>query len=443
VTDRAEEILRRGYRVIRLVTGEPDSPWPGALVCDPSGETSLLVDAALVGDDWDGWKADPTGHVLAPLDILRRPDGHEILLPVCTERLGDFLDRRSGELSIGEGVTVAVSLLRGLSELKTREQAPCGSWWLTESGRPVFATDTAPTPAEAETEDLLRRLSTDLPPLEPALREALGAASDPRRRTREFERAEEDVFAVAEPTALATSTLGPKRARGRLPVDPVLAPAARADGDAPSWALSLSRHLDADWADLVSRTTTGVWRALRDRRAPGRRRPVLAAGGIAAVVLIGGLLWPSGGGGPATAETAQSPTRTTPSPSSAVTPSADAPPAGKATDAEKGADRPEPAGGEDPTDLASIAAALLTARSACAGDADCLAGVLERSDAAFPAGVVDLPDEERTTTLLDEFGGAAVLRVDHAAGAATAQLVVIVSVDGRWLLRDVHDVAER
>ena len=43
-----------------------------------------------------------------PLDVLRRSDGHDILLPVCTERLSDFLDRRSGELSTGEGVTVAV-----------------------------------------------------------------------------------------------------------------------------------------------------------------------------------------------------------------------------------------------------------------------------------------------------------------------------------------------
>ena len=45
-------------------------------------------------------------------------------------------------------------------------------------------------------------------------------------------------------------------------------------------------------------------------------------------------------------------------------------------------------------------------------------------------------------TLLDEFGGAAVLRVE-AAGGAPPQLVVIVRADGRWLLRDVYDVAQQ
>ena len=44
-------------------------------------------------------------------------------------------------------------------------------------------------------------------------------------------------------------------------------------------------------------------------------------------------------------------------------------------------------------------------------------------------------------TLLDEFGGAAVLRAEAAGG--TPQLVVIVRADGRWLLRDVYDVAQQ
>ena len=43
-------------------------------------------------------------------------------------------------------------------------------------------------------------------------------------------------------------------------------------------------------------------------------------------------------------------------------------------------------------------------------------GLLETADAQFPPGVVDLPAEERSVTLLDEFGGAAVLRAE-AAGA--------------------------
>ncbi len=106
----------------------------------------------------------------------------------------------------------------------------------------------------------------------------------------------------------------------------------------------------------------------------------------------------------------------------------------------------DPTGGIEPSeaapaDLASIADALLAGRSACGGESVCLEGVLETADAQFPPGVVDLPAEERSVTLLDEFGGAAVLRAEAAGG--TPQLVVIVRADGRWLLRDVYDVAQQ
>ena len=46
-------------------------------------------------------------------------------------------------------------------------------------------------------------------------------------------------------------------------------------------------------------------------------------------------------------------------------------------------------------------------------------------------------------TLLDEFGGAAVLRVEASASPASPQLVVIVRTGDRWLLRDVYDVPEQ
>ena len=44
----------------------------------------------------------------------------------------------------------------------------------------------------------------------------------------------------------------------------------------------------------------------------------------------------------------------------------------------------------------------------------------ESSGAPFPGGVVDLPAEQRTVTLLDEFGGAAVLRAEASAADAPA-----------------------
>ena len=157
-------------------------------------------------------------------------------------------------------------------------------------------------------------------------------------------------------------------------------------------------------------------------------RPWLVAGGLAGVVLTGGLMWPTGGGGPATAEVpAGSPAATTPSPASASSEPVVDPPVEGGTEA----------------DLGVIAAELLSARTTCAGDQACLEQVLETVDASFPDGVVDLTAAERTVTLLDEFGGAAVLRVEASASAASPQLVVIVRTDDRWLLRDVYDVPEQ
>jgi hypothetical protein len=57
--------------------------------------------------------------------------------------------------------------------------------------------------------------------------------------------------------------------------------------------------------------------------------------------------------------------------------------------------------------------------------------------------VIDLAPDRRTATLLDDFGGAAVVRVDAAGGEHPPQLVVLVQSEGRWLLRDVYAVAEQ
>ena len=428
MTNGAEGSLQEGYRVIRLVAGEADTPWPGALVCTPDGTTGVAVDAALLGGGWAGWDADPSGHVLGPVDILRRQDGHDVLLPVCTERLEDFLLRRAGgaELAVGEAVTVAVSLLRVIAELPATAAGVRGVWWLTEAGRPVAATDTGTASLDEQTAAHLRSVAAEVPILAHILEEAAEALLDPRRRTRELERAEAAIFAVADPLALATTTFGPKRARHRTSADARVG-ASEADPVPPSWVHTLSRHLDAEWADLLSRTTTGLWRAVRAPRT-GRRRPWLVAGGLAGVVLAGGLLWPSGGGGPATAEVpADSLAASTPTPASAS--------------AEPVLDPPVEGGTE--SDLAVIAAELLSARTECGSDQACLEHVVEIVDAPLPGGVVDLAAADRTVTLLDEFGGAAVLRVEAAGSAAPPQLVVIVRTGDRWLLRDVYDVPEQ
>ncbi len=445
MTSSVGDRLSQGYRVIRQLTGVNDSPWQGALVCGPDGEMVVLIDAATLGDEWGGWAAAANGHVLAPLDILLRPGGHDVMLPVCTERIEEFLVRRvaaGADLSPGEGVTVAVSLLRGLAELHSpsaRHEAVAdvrGSWWLTDAGRPVFATGTADTPVVEATVELLRLVARDVADLAAALADVTDALTEPRPLMRELERAEAELFAVAGPLALATTTFGPRRVR-----DSSIAAGENLLGDdEPSrpWPLSLVRHLDADWADLVSRTTTGVWRRLRTRAPGGRRRPWLVAGGLAGVLVVGGLLWPTAPGGPATADVPPQASSAEPSPSPAPAPTPAPEPRSTGSDL-PGADSAAPPASEGHDDLASVAAALLTARSECAQEPTCLEAIVETRDAQFPAGVVDLPPAERSVILLDEFGGAAVIRVESAG--SPPQLVVLVRADGRWLIRDVHDVA--
>ncbi|SFS05193.1 hypothetical protein SAMN04487846_1945 [Microbacterium sp. cf046] len=437
MTNSAEDRLRRGYRVVRLITAGSEAPWAGALISGPTGETVLAVDAALLGPEWTGWDAASSGHVLTPVDVLRRTDGHDVLLPVCTERVEEFLTRRASggsDLTPGEGVTLAVSLMRGLGELPGLADDVRGEWWLTEAGRPVLATDRGAMSLESHTFVLLDRIATDVPMLADALRDAPDAVTDPRRRSRELGRREEMLFAAADPLPLATTTFGPRRARHRLPMatEPDAEPLEPAESP---WPLTLSRHLDADWADLVSRTTTGVWRAMRTRRSGGRR-PWLVAGGVAGAILVGGLVWPAGAGGPATAGADSA--IASPESSAAADPASS--PTSTPTGMDASATSPS---AEEAVDLISITGTLLTARIDCAGDPTCLEAVIEAGAGRFPPGVVDLAPDERSLTLLDEFGGVAVARVDAVASAITSQLVVIVQDDDRWLLRDVYDVAEQ
>jgi hypothetical protein len=142
----------------------------------------------------------------------------------------------------------------------------------------------------------------------------------------------------------------------------------------------------------------------------------------AAAVLVVGVLWPTGDGPPALAEEHQAPSASVPE--TPQTPAASGSPAPSA-----------------PADLVDVTAQLLNARTACQEQPACLATVMEDPGRAFGAGVIDLDAAHRTITLLDDFGGVAVLRVDGQQAPTTAQLVVIVESDGRWRMRDVHDVA--
>ncbi len=417
-----------GVRVIRQVA-PPESPWPGSLVRTADGASGLLVDAGIL-DDWEGWDAAPGGHILGPLDVLRRADGHDLLLPVCTEPVDALLTRRGAALPLndGEAVTLAVSVLRGVAEIAQREtpDGARGRWWLTDDGRPVFVDDhDAGSGADAAAVDLIERLAAAAGPhLAGALRDAAAAMRDPQRLIRELDDVEGRLFDVAAAEPIATAPLATTRRRQ------VAAGAETSDGveaeEPRHWWGAMAASVDSDLADAFSQATTGLWRRLRRPKRLGRRRVWVLAGSLGASVIAIGLLWPTPPG------TAVADPNVSASPVSAASPQPDGTAARVPTS--------EPSPGTE--DLAAVTNALLDQRTAClaSGDDRCLAGVVEDPARQIPTGAVDAAASERTVTLLDEFGGMAVLRAESTATTA-AQLVVIVQADGHWLLRDVHEVA--
>ncbi|MDL9979695.1 hypothetical protein [Microbacterium candidum] len=450
--------LDADHHVIRHVT-DRESPWPGVLAQDDSGALRLLVDAV----DYDccaGWDADPDGHVLAPLDIVRRPGGHDVVLPACTERLDVFLMRRRDRrlpLSAGERVTVAVSMIRGLCEAHQRAPGASGVWWITADGRPILAlgvrdgVDAVP----AATARVLGQLGADGETrLAAALSRAAAHAEQPRTLVREAGEIEAELFAAALPEPLATAgTAAPLTgAVGAVTWSrpPDIEMAATEDAQA-GWLARIAPLVDSDLADAASKALTSVWRRLHRRGGShstrgrrGKRGPLLIAGAVAAGVVGIGLMWPGGGGSPARAGSQASS-----SPPSAVVASSAAPLAGP-THAPEGTAAGNDVVSEEPVTTAaspspdqevlSAVGALLTKRLTCRNNAACLHAVQEDPQRRFPEGAASLPAGERRVALLDSFGGAAVVKVEDAnapaAGAAGAQLVVVVRAGDRWRRRD-------
>ena len=417
------------YEPLRPVE-PPDSPFPGILARSPEGRTVLLVDRDAVAD-WPGWGADGETHLLSPLDVVRRADGHDVALPSLSEPLDAFLLRRTdaqAPLSPGEAVTLIVSVLRGLAPSLSRAGDIEGEWWLADDGRPMLVEGVGDTTTRLASAGVCASLADSMPRtrLGGALRELVEAVPDPGF-VRDAAEWEERVFACAEPEPLVTEVFGPLRAR-RLAVEAAAATEEDAAPTRPLWH-RLASHADADLADTVSDAWTALWRRFR-RPRPSRVRPLAWAGGIAAVIVVGGLLWPSGG--------------TEPVPSAVTRPVAPADPAADGSvSADPGPQTPveEPGvTGSDPADIAVVTADLLDRRSGC-GDTACLAAALEDPARTLPPGVVDAASDKRSVTMLDDLGGLVVMRVDSTEGLPV-QLVTVVETKEGWRIRDVHDVTD-
>ncbi|GAA1467658.1 hypothetical protein [Microbacterium thalassium] len=415
------------YRTLRHLTAGRDAPYGGILVRHGDEDPCVMVDGLSCGADWPGWRAEPQGHVLAPVDVVRRAGGHDVVLPHCPETVDGFLDRRERALRplrLGEAVTLAVSVLRGIADLEPAARHARAQWWLTADGRPVLVADVGGASALDACSGLLTRISPD-PDADTwsRVRATLGAE---RISARDLDEAEALLFASAPAEPLRTDSLEPRLARSlqTLPggADPVTSSedAATADG----WLSRAARSVDADAADVLSRITTAVWRSAR--RAPQRRRAWAVATGAAALVLLGGLLWPEPGSGRGAAD-ALEPT---------VAESGEA--------AVEAADLAPIASDADPqTDLATATQRLLDARILCDAHPTCLETVQTDPSRRFGPGPVDLAGADRRADLLEDFGDVAVVRITASDGAEPAQIAVIVRQEDRWLLRDVHDVAQQ
>ena len=413
---------------------EPEAPFPGWLARVDDTVVQLVDTADLRG--WPGWRS-RGGHILAVHDVVRTVagdegvrdarrgergrGGHEAVLPWCVERVDTFLARRSAggaELSAGEVITIVVSLLRGCGA--ARGTILNGAWWLTQDGTPTFVCDTQDSDDSIghSAASIVERLAQSRIVTTPwRLDEIAGVL----RADDDSGDAEAHLFAIAQPEPLVLAPLIPRRAsdaRRTASID-VIEPERRAS----ALGRLLRRHVDSGVGEMVSDALEAARRGTE--RARGRvARPWLVAAGIAGVIVVGGLAWPTSTAPPANARPVAS--------DSPVTPSPDALTSGAAT--------PDAVGEATSDDPVRALEAALDVLGACAEES-CGADWFEDSPAPqVPPGAVDLPSADRTVELLDDLGGVAILSVTGVDGTVPAQLVVLVRTDERWVIRDVRDV---
>lgn len=429
-----------------------DAPYPGDLRAGHPPTVWVPLDQLPP----ELWHVREGEHVLTAVDIARTDTGQAALIPHCPERLSAALARGPFPLSPGGVVTVAVSMLRGAAEAGRCGIAD-GVWWVDAAGRPVLAA-TGQTSWRDETLGLLTELAEGaVEPLRQALRDAADLVSAQQPPARRILAVEDALFAAAEPAPLRDDD------GSRSPMDPPPRRAASLrprdeDGgtqasDVAGWSTGLMDgevlgRLRIAAADIVAAAARGVGsmrsrggpRAARaegrtdgrDRaRARSRRAPILTAMAVAIAVVAVGLWWPSGEES-----------------SDAAVPSAGAAPtSSSAPESTSGAPAAAPRSSASlPTRSSDVDDArvegILRALASCttAADLGC-DGVLEDATAPPPVGVVADGAVARTVDLLDEYGGVSVYRV--AADGLPAQILVLVDVNGRWLVRDVYDVADQ
>ncbi|WP_247630243.1 hypothetical protein [Microbacterium croceum] len=489
------------HRVIRVIESE-EGPFAGVLVTRGDAVAVRVDAAALAG--WEGWRFGGSEHVAGPLDIVRRAQGHDVLLPWCTERASTFLGRRAaaGEaLSPGECSTLVVSLLRALAELGRGDavEETTGAWWLTDEGRPVFVLGEGDEAragvvllvaqlGESCTEKMQRRL---LGVVEEGLRTNL----EQQRRVPSLllEKWEREVLEIAAPRVLRREGFAPvpaespaiaalrgdrsstpSRRDGRATLRRSTPQRSREDRAGRGGPFSGGAALAAGIAMRVreraevsrARFVRGHAEARAAKRRSSlrpRRRSLFVAGGAAIAVLLIGLLWPRG----ATSEVADGATDRAGAVQTSDAEGGNAPasapradPRGREADATPSPSAAEsaPIGSEE--DPVNAAARLLREISKCfdIGDEVCAQAVADgSSDVLASLGGEGARGGEATDSsqmeLVDEYGDAAVIRltpeqqgkadVRRGADSRAGRVLVLVRINEKWLVRGVYDVADQ
>ncbi|MBV0895018.1 hypothetical protein [Microbacterium sp. NC79] len=474
----ASTLLTCDLRVIRRVA-PPDAPCEAALAMQ-DGVAFLMVDSdhervahlmSFVGAE----------HVWAPVDLWRRSDGHDVMMPRVVEPLEMFLERRRGDVVLaGELVTLACSVLRGLNELYEHEAnaAVTGRWWATDSGRPVFAVGAGDGAAVASARMLgMLAAHTDDRELARCLVEARDATAAGESSVRgEIERR---LVQIAAPRPVELGFLGAtlETARVFTQTSPVLprrrahreqserneSPGRRASlFEAPRLSVmrvveEVRQRMEGTRARLT-RTSTPQPRAVRDRAVvpkgravvhkgkagaekPSRKRVWVFAIALAVMVVAGGLLWPDDGDS------------ATPGPRAPVEASADeavdagAREAAAADGASAGAEPVVPSATAQPApkpvesapaavvaqegqpEITAEAVALMVAVGECDTPQSC-------TELLADTALMPLVPRAGAVELVDDYGGIAVFSVtSHNAPVIT---VVIEKRDERWLIREVY-----
>jgi len=446
-TDAAADrftLVPGAHRLIRAIDAK-EGPFAGTLVTYGDGVAVVVPIDRLA--QWPGWTYSDAEHVCGVLDLRRRADGHDALLPWCTQRVESFLGRRQiadAPLVPGELGTLVASMLRGLRELGG-EEAASGDWWLTGDGRPIFVHGDGGAP-RSRTASLVERAAqhtADRATIR-IIDEIVAALRQTRHHVGDESRWEAELFAIAAPRALRLDVFAPERVSGagvQRMVSAQAMPATRAErrqrkDDGGTHRL---RELFIASREQLSRAVSLLDRRENKRAQtpskPSRRRSLLLAGGLGAAVLAVGLMWPSGGAED-DAEAASRPATVPVAPSD--TPE-------EPLEGDDALGNEEPLGGDEALDDGEALEALpslLSALQQCVDDSasTCPEALTEQSQIPS-AGVVVQGADASSAVLVEDYGDVAVVRLTPEAEGAE-QMLVLERHNELWLLRDVYDVAK-